>query len=90
METLDIVKNYLQENKPDFMDANVRIDDHIGGGDAHFIPLLDDVNHEDISHENYQIATVSKMITLDDGIQIPKILKLTVKNNQVEKVIESK
>jgi len=90
MDATQLVKNYLQVNNPGFLDANIDIDSHSGASDSHFVRHIDAVNSGDVNHDEYQIATVTKNITLGDGLTIPKIFKFTIRNNQIDKIVESK
>jgi hypothetical protein len=89
---LNVVRQYLQKNMPTFANAEIHLDTQDGSHDQHFAksPLLPDVGSHHVDDNEYHVATVTTSVTVDGGAVIPKILKLTVKGDTVQRVIESK
>ena len=92
MELIDTVKNWMAANRPHMSTDNIHLDTQDGANDMHFAKssLLPGVTSEHVNEDDYHVATVTDSITVEGGFVIPKIIKLTVKNNEVQKVLESK
>ena len=91
-DTLNVVKSWIMENRPGLKDASIHIDTQSGNKDLHFAksPLLPGVTDDHVNENDYQVATINDSVKTDDGFTIAKIIKLTVKDNAVMKVLESK
>lgn len=89
---LQTVRQYLQQNIPHLADAEIHLDTQDGSHDQHFAksPLLPDVTGDHVDNNDYHVATVTNNVTVEGGAVIPKVVKLTVKDNKVSRVIESK
>ena len=92
MEPLEIAKQYLEENHPGMQGADLQVDKHDTKLDYNMVNNLQThgITDDHVSDEDQQIVTASKTITMDDGTEIPKIFKLRIKDNNVQRVIESK
>ncbi len=89
---LETVKTWLKTNRPHLANADIHLDTQDGAHDLHFAdsPLLPGVQDYHVDENEYHVATVTDNVTVDGGFVIPKVLKLTVKGNEVSKVLESK
>lgn len=90
--TLDVVKNWISNNRPHMVNADIHLDTQDGSNDLHFAKssLLPGVTEDHVNENDYHVATVTDSVTVDGGFVIPKIIKLTIKDSKVEKVLESK
>lgn len=94
MTPINKVKSYLK-NHPTLSHmldgGKFEIHDHDSTLDKHIIQHLDEVSEEHLSEKGFQTVTVTKDIKTEDGLAIPKIVKIQLsENNNIESVLESK
>ena len=86
-EYLENIENHLTHMST----GNYRVNDHNTDIDSHIVSHLPGVDESHIDTSPYSVVTVSKDITTDSGITIPKVVQLEVDaSNKVQNVLESK
>jgi hypothetical protein len=85
-----IAKTYMDEHFPHMSDGNYYVKTHDPQHDMPFVNLLEGVDASHLDDDLYHVVTVSKNITLEDGVIMPFSVKLKVKGDQVSSVLTSK
>lgn len=93
-DSIDTVKDYLESHPTlnHMLDGGIFEEHaHDSSEDAHLIHHLDEVNNSHLNTEPFSTVTVTKDITMNDGLVIPKVVKVQLNSdNNIESVVESK
>ena len=91
-DLVEVAKNFLNSSDryKHLSDGEINVEHHEPALDSKFIPQLDGVDESHLNDNTEHIVSFTKQIEVAPNVIIPKIVRVTIKNGQVDKTVESK